>query len=89
MKLQGLEVCKFISDLDISIDSFFLQVFSSQQNRSLFLNQYLQSLQQVPQMNGTQTNGTPTPGTEINQAELEQSLSILIKFIAFLTNERL
>lgn len=46
-----------------------------------FLNQYLQSLQQVPQMNGTQTNGTPTPGTEINQAELEQSLSILIKFI--------
>lgn len=44
-----------------------------------FLNQYLQSLQQVPQMNGTELNGQQQ--APIDTAQLDEALSILIKFI--------
>lgn len=45
-----------------------------------FLNNYLKSLQAVPQMNGTETQ-PPMNGQEINANELDQALGTLINFI--------
>jgi hypothetical protein len=45
-----------------------------------FLNNYLKSLQAVPQMNGTETQ-PPMNGQEINANELDHALGTLINFI--------